>query len=138
MENAARSMSDKLYNFKVQDAQVDNMKLQNDMLKEQIRGQQISNAQKGVLTPIYETGGDLVKTGTDIVKNIFGGNDIVQEALDVPPTTTVSVRNRTLPNSSGTASVQKAPRPANGPEVKKPSSSRCATQTRLVLVTLIT
>jgi len=82
MENAARSMSDKLYNFKVQDAQVDNMKLQNDMLKEQIRGQQISNAQKGVLTPIYETGGDLVKTGTDIVKNIFGGNDIVQEALD--------------------------------------------------------
>lgn len=85
MENAARSMSDKLYAYRVQDAQVNNMKLQNDMLKEQIRGQQISNAQKGVLTPVYETGGDLVKQGTDLVKSIFGGNDVVQEVLDANP-----------------------------------------------------
>lgn len=82
MENAARSMSDKLYNFKVQDAQVDNMRLTNDLLAEQIKGAQISNAQKGVLTPVYETAGGLVKSGTDIVKNIFGGNDIIQEAMD--------------------------------------------------------
>lgn len=82
MENAARSMSDKLYNFRVQDAQVDNMKLTNDLLKEQIRSQQISNAQKGVLTPIYDTAGNIVKTVTEGAKGLFGGTDIVQEALD--------------------------------------------------------
>lgn len=89
MENAARGMSDKLYNFRVQDAQVDNMKLQNDMLKEQIQGQQISNAKAGMLTPAYKTAGEVIEGVTNMGRGIYerltnpdAPPDVVQEALD--------------------------------------------------------
>jgi len=89
MENAARSMGDKLYNFRVQDAQVDNMKLTNDMLKEQIKGQQISNAKAGMLTPGYKIAGDLIEGAAEMGKGVFkrltdpdAPPDVVQEALD--------------------------------------------------------
>lgn len=89
MENAARGMSDKLYSFRVQDAQVDNMKLQNDLLKQQIRGHEISNAKEGLLTPVYKAGGELVEGATNIGRGIYERitnpdtpPDVIQEALD--------------------------------------------------------
>jgi len=91
LQNAAQSMSEKMYNFRVQDASVNNMKLQNDLLKEQINAQKISNARSGLMTPAWETGGKLVDKIVGAVgpwlegtteKGLSGGSDIVQEVLD--------------------------------------------------------
>lgn len=90
LSSSARDLGDKAFQSRVQDAQVDNMKLQNDLLKEQIAQVHISNAQKGVLTPVYETGGDLVKKAKDWVDTFMedprgalkDAPDIIQEALD--------------------------------------------------------
>lgn len=81
MQNAAQSMGDKLFAFRVQDAQVDNMRLQNDLLKEQVEQLQISNARQGLLTPAYELGGSLVDKIAAGVKNL-GSGDIVQDVLE--------------------------------------------------------
>lgn len=78
MENAARSMGDKLYNYNVQKESVNNMKLQNDLLHEQVKQLQISNARTGMTEPLYETGGQIIRDVTDWLK----GNDIVQDVLD--------------------------------------------------------
>nr|QJB20408.1 MAG: DNA pilot protein [Microvirus sp.] len=78
MQNAAQSMSDKMYNFKIQDAQVQNMRLQNDMIQQQIEQLKISNARQGLLTPVYETGGKIV----DKLTGLFNGSDIVSDVLD--------------------------------------------------------
>lgn len=91
MENAARSMGDKLYNYNVQKEQVSNMKLQNNLLKEQIRSAEISNARSGLLTPGFELGGKVIEKlagkiapwlegGTD--KVLADGPDIIQEVID--------------------------------------------------------
>lgn len=91
LENSARSMGDKLYNYNVQKEQVSNMKLQNNLLKEQIRAAEISNARQGLLTPAYDTGGKLVEKIVGAVspwlegtteKGLSGSSDIVQEVLD--------------------------------------------------------
>jgi len=87
LSNSALSLGDKLYNSKLQDAQVNNMRLQNDVLKEQIEQLKISNAQNSRLTPIHETAGDIVKWGVDNVKDWWNGgkagsNDIIQDVLD--------------------------------------------------------
>jgi len=81
MENAARSMGDKLFNYRVQDAQVNNMKLQNDLLKKQIEQLSISNARSGLLTPAWETGGKIVDQLAAKV-NDFLGDDVVQDVMD--------------------------------------------------------
>lgn len=78
MENAARSMSDKLYSYKVQTAQVDNMKLQNDLLKQQVEQLQISNARQGMLTPVYDAAGKIV----DKVSSLVNGPDIIQDVIN--------------------------------------------------------
>lgn len=87
MENAARSMSDKLYNFRVQDASVDNMRLQNNLLKEQIREKEISNARQGVTTPAWDVAGRLITQVVPKVESWLTGkggpsSDIVQDVLD--------------------------------------------------------
>jgi len=87
MENAARSMGDKLYNFRVQDATVDNMKLQNDLLKTQIEANTISNARTGLFTPAYETGGKIVDKVVGGLNTLINGGsgDIIQDVLDSAP-----------------------------------------------------
>lgn len=85
LENSARSMGDKLYNFRVQDANVNNLRLQNDLLKEQVKAQQISNARQGLFDSAYETGGKVVDKVVSGVNSILGGPDIVQEVLDANP-----------------------------------------------------
>lgn len=91
MENAARSMSDKLYNYSVQKEQVSNMKLQNKLLHEQIRSAEISNARQGLLEPAFTTGGKLIEKVVGAVspwlegtteKGLGEAGDIVQEVLD--------------------------------------------------------
>lgn len=91
LQNAAQSMSEKMYNFRVQDATVNNMKLQNDLLKEQVRSMEISNARQGLMTPAWETGGKLVEKIVGAVspwlegtteKGLSSAPDIVQEVLD--------------------------------------------------------
>jgi len=87
MQNAAQSMADKLYNFRVQDASVDNMQLQNDLLKTQIEANTISNARTGLFTPAYETGGKIVDKLVGGLNTFIGGGsgDIVQDVLDAAP-----------------------------------------------------
>jgi len=91
LENSARSMGEKMYNFRVQDATVNNLKLQNDLLKEQVESQKISNARQGLLTPGFELGGSLIEkvvnkispwleSGTD--KGLSSGPDIIKEVID--------------------------------------------------------
>lgn len=91
LQNSANNMAEKMYNFRVQDATVNNLKLQNDLLKEQVRAAEISNARQGLLTPGYETGGKLIEKivnkispwledGTD--KTLAGGPDIIKEVID--------------------------------------------------------
>jgi len=91
LENSARSMGEKMYNFRVQDAQVNNMKLQNDLLKEQVAAQKISNARQGLMTPAWETGGKIVDKIVGAVgpwlegtteKGLGSTSDIVQEVID--------------------------------------------------------
>lgn len=78
LEHSAKSLADKAYNYKVQTAQVDNMRLQNDLLHGQIEQLNISNARAGRFTPIYEGVGSLVDKGADYFKN----HDIIQDVLD--------------------------------------------------------
>nr|QJB19863.1 MAG: DNA pilot protein [Microvirus sp.] len=87
LESSARSMGDKLYNFRVQDASVDNMKLQNDLLKEQIREKEIANARQGVVTPAWDAAGRLIAQVVPKVESWLTGKsgpstDIVQDVLD--------------------------------------------------------
>lgn len=89
MENAARSMSDKLYNYKVQSASVDNMRLQNDLLKKQIEEKTIANARMGVWDPVYSGAGKLVDR---IAAGISGGGsgDIIQDVIDAAGDTPIA------------------------------------------------
>lgn len=91
LENAARSMGEKLYSYNVQREQVSNMKLQNDLLKQQVEAAKIANARSGVFTPAYETGGRIIDTvlgkvgpwieGTT-AQTVREAPDIVQEVMD--------------------------------------------------------
>lgn len=91
LENAARSMSDKLYNYNVQREQVNNMKLQNNLLKEQVRAAEISNARQGLLTPGFDLGGKLIEKLVNKIgpwiegtadAGLAGAPDIIQEVID--------------------------------------------------------
>lgn len=77
MENSAKSLSDKAYNFNVQKEQVNNMKLQNDLLAQQVKQLQISNARTGVTQPIYDAAGGFVEEASDWLKS----NDIIGDVM---------------------------------------------------------
>lgn len=83
LSNAAASMADKAYNYKVQTAQVDNMKLQNDLLKQQIEAAQISNARNGLWTPGFEAAGGIVDKIAAGANRLINSPDIVQEVMDM-------------------------------------------------------
>lgn len=83
ISNAAASMADKAYNYKVQSAQVDNMKLQNDLLKQQIEAAQIANARNGLWTPGFEAAGGIVDKIAAGANRLINSPDIVQEVLDM-------------------------------------------------------
>lgn len=114
LQNAAQSMSEKLYNFRVQDASVANMKLQNDLLKEQVNAQKISNARQGLMTPAWETGGKIVDKIVGAVgpwlegtteKGLGSTSDIVQEVIDAANSPT-----GVLPSASTAVSLAKQAR----------------------------
>lgn len=83
MANAAQSMADKAYNWKVQTAQVDNMRLQNDLIKEQINAAKIANARQGLFTPAYEAGGDIVNKVVGGAQRLINSPDIIGEVMDM-------------------------------------------------------
>lgn len=91
LENAARSMGEKLYNYNVQREQVSNMKLQNELLREQVNAAKISNARTGIFTPAFDTAGKVIdklvgkvdpylQSGTS--QALSSAPDIVQEVID--------------------------------------------------------
>lgn len=90
LENSARAMGEKLYNYNVQREQVSNMKLQNDLLKQQVKAAEISNARQGLLAPGFELGGKIIdklvgKVGPYIeggTETVLNSPDIVQEVID--------------------------------------------------------
>jgi len=82
LANSAASLGDKAYNYKVQTAQVDNMRLQNDLLKQQIEAAAISNARQGIFTEAYKTGGGIVDKIVGGANRLLGGEDIIQDVLD--------------------------------------------------------
>jgi len=79
---SARNMADKLFQTKVQDAQVDNMRLQNDVLQQQVEQLKIANAQNSRFTPIYNTVGDVVESVVGKGRSLLGDGDVVQDVLD--------------------------------------------------------
>jgi len=101
MANSARNLGDKLYASKIQDAQVDNMRLENDRIAQQIEQLKISNAQQGVLTPAYIEAGKGVDAAIGGVKKLFGidgPGDIIQGVLDAGKG--VSDNSITVPSSA--------------------------------------
>lgn len=83
LASSAQSAADKLYNFRVQSAQVDNMKLQNEVLAQQVQQLKISNAKQGILTPVYSAAGEAVDWMTAKGREAFGDvPDILQGVLD--------------------------------------------------------
>jgi len=102
LENSARSLSDKAFSYRVQDAQVDNMRLQNDLLKKQIEQVGISNARQGLMTPAWETGGRIVDQIAAKLDGFLNGNDIVQDVMDAGGAAAGGILN--LPSSAKAAS----------------------------------
>lgn len=89
MANSARDIGTKLMQNPLLNAQVQNAKAENERIKEQTKQLQISNAQQGVLTPLYMEAGKAVGAGVTGVKNLLGINDagdIVQGVLDAAKT----------------------------------------------------
>lgn len=85
MSNSARDIGSKLQQNPLIRAQIDNAKAENERIREQTKQLQISNAQQGVLTPLYMEAGKAVGAGVTGVKNLLGINDsgdIVQGVLD--------------------------------------------------------
>lgn len=85
LSNSARDLSSKIQQNPVVNAQVKNLQAENERIKEQTRQLQISNAQQGVLTPLYQEAGSAVNAGIGKVKNMLGiksAGDIVSEVLD--------------------------------------------------------
>lgn len=83
LQNAALSMADKAYNYKLQNATVNNMQLQNDLIKEQVKAAQISNARSGMFTPAFETAGGIVDKIVGGANRLINSPDIVQEVMDM-------------------------------------------------------
>lgn len=87
MEAAAGSMADKLFNYRVQDATVKNLRLQNDYIKEQIKQLGISNARQGLMTPAWDAGGRLVEKIVPAIERFLtptlkDSGDIIQDVMD--------------------------------------------------------
>lgn len=107
--NSARSVGDKMYNFNVQKETVQNMSLQNDLLKEQIQQAQINNARSGLLTPAYDKGGELINKIVSGIDRLVGdrGGDIMKDVGDLvspagtenTPSSARAVVRRVLENS---------------------------------------
>ena len=79
--NSAKSLGDKVYTNKIQSATVDNMQLQNDLLKQQVKQIQISNARNGMLDPVYEGIGSLIDKGTGAVNDYLKENDLIDDVM---------------------------------------------------------
>lgn len=81
MANSARDVAGKMQANALAGQQVENAKLQNDLLAEQVRQLKISNARSGLLTPGYDAAGKVIKnivTGLGLDK----AGDVVGEVLD--------------------------------------------------------
>lgn len=116
IENSARSLSDKVYNSKMQTASVNNMQLQNDLLKEQVKAASINNARSGVFTPVYNKAGELINNISDFLDK----NDIVGDVMNAGPSGSSNaksqyenVASRFLDKHIGNSGIRKF---ANGEE----------------------
>lgn len=105
MSNSARDISSKLQQNPIVNAQVANLKSENERIKEQTRQLQISNAQNGVLTPLYVEAGAAADAGVKKVKQFLGiqsAGDIVSDVLDAGKGIGGKIANGdvSLPNSA--------------------------------------
>lgn len=85
MSNSARDVSTKIQQNPLIKAQIENAHAENQRIQEQTKQLQISNAQQGVLTPIYMEAGKAVNSGVTSLKTLLGQGpegDIVQGVLD--------------------------------------------------------
>lgn len=85
MANSARDIGSKIMQNPVINQQVKNMQAENERIQEQTKQLQISNAQQGVLTPIYMEAGNAVNAGVTKVKDLLGlgdEGDLIQGVLD--------------------------------------------------------
>lgn len=102
---SARHMAELIRQNPIVNAQVANLKAENKRIEEQTKQLQISNAQQGVLTPVYMEAGNAVNAGVQKVKSLLGikdGSDIVQEVLDAAKSapSAISNGNVSIPNSA--------------------------------------
>lgn len=89
MAHSARDISTKFMQNPLLNAQVANQKAENERIKEQTKQLQISNAQQGVLTPLYMEAGNAVSGGIKSVKDLLGiknSGDIVQDVMNAAKT----------------------------------------------------
>jgi len=103
--NSARDIGSKIMQNPVLNAQVANLKAENQRIQEQTKQLQISNAQQGVLTPIYMEAGNAVNAGVTKLKELVGGGpsgDIIQGVLDAAQGTPEAIADgiANIPNSA--------------------------------------
>jgi len=99
LANSARDIGTKIQQTPLMQAQVNNAKLENARVAEQIKQLQISNAQQGVLTPLYTEAGKAVNSGITNVKKLLGvgdNGDIVQGVLDAAKGAPGALANGTI------------------------------------------
>lgn len=98
VSNSAKDLGAKYMQSKMNNAQIDNMKAENDRIREQTKQLQISNAQQGVLTPVYMEAGAATQSGIDGLKKLFGGGggDLVQDVMDAASNAPTDLANGDL------------------------------------------
>jgi len=99
LANSARDIGTKIQQTPLMQAQVNNAKLENARVAEQIKQLQISNAQQGVLTPLYTEAGKAVNSGITNIKQMLGvpkDGDIVQGVLDAAKGAPGALANGTI------------------------------------------
>lgn len=105
MANSARDIGSKLQQNPIINAQVANLKAENERIKEQTKQLTISNAQNGVLTPLYVEAGAAANAGVQKIKKFLGvkdAGDLVGEVLDAGKGIGTGIANGdvSLPNSA--------------------------------------
>lgn len=85
LANSAKTVADIIMQNPINRAQLDNLKSENKRIEELTKQIQISNAQQGVLTPLYMEAGKAVGQGVTSLKKLLGigdSGDIVQGVMD--------------------------------------------------------
>lgn len=99
-------LSQLMFDWPLRKAQVSNAELENNRILENIKSLQISNAQQGMLTPLYARGGSIIKDidtkyGPKVSDLAKQGIDLVLDTLNSPEGPNPAQPGTDVPSSAG-------------------------------------